>query len=47
MPRIVISNSTCLIALERISKLHLLRELYGEVIVPVAVQAEIKIAKSD
>ncbi len=35
-----VSNSTCLIARERIARLELLREAFARVIVPSSVQAE-------
>lgn len=40
MPEPVLANSSCLIALEGIGRLELLRELYGEVRVPPAVTRE-------
>ena len=45
MPKIVIVNSTPIIALSSINKLGLLKELYGTVIIPNAVKDEIE-AKS-
>ncbi len=41
MPDIVISNSTCLIGLERIQRLDILQKLYGEIIISEAVQREV------
>lgn len=43
--RIVIVNSTPIIALSSIHKLDLLRELYGEVIIPKAVHDEVMVRK--
>lgn len=43
--RIVIVNSTPIIALSSIHKLDLLRELYGEVIIPKAVHDEVMVKK--
>lgn len=40
MPDQIISNTSCLIALERIQKLHLLDHLYDEILIPEAVQSE-------
>ena len=40
----VVSNSTPLIALSRIMRLHLLRELFSEVTIPTAVYDEVVIA---
>jgi predicted nucleic acid-binding protein len=37
---VTVSNSSCLIALELIGRLDLLRELYGAVVVPSAVALE-------
>ena len=45
MPKIVIVNSTPIIALSSIDKLGLLKELYGTVIIPNAMKDEIE-AKS-
>ena len=42
----VVSNSTPLIALSRIGRFHLLRELFGEVSVPTAVYDEVVSAGS-
>jgi uncharacterized protein len=44
MHRIVISNSTCLIGLERIGKLDILEKLYGEIIISEAVQKEVNLS---
>jgi uncharacterized protein len=41
MPRIVISDTTAIIHLSRIRALHLLKELYGEIIIPEAVHGEL------
>jgi len=41
MPDIVISNSTCLIGLERIGRLDILQKLYGEIVISEAVQREV------
>ena len=41
MPKTVIVNSTPIIALSSIDSLHLLKELYGTVIIPIAVKDEI------
>jgi len=41
MPDIVISDSTCLIGLERIGRLDILRKLYGEIVISEAVQREV------
>ena len=38
--RVIVCDSTCLIGLERIQRLNLLPELFGEVFVPPAVAAE-------
>jgi predicted nucleic acid-binding protein len=35
-----VTNTSCLIALERIGRLHLLEQLYGPLVVPVAVARE-------
>lgn len=43
MHRIVISNSTCLIGLERIGKLDILEKLYGEIVISEAVQKEVNL----
>ncbi len=40
MTRIVVSDSACLIGLERVRRLDLLSAVFGEVIVPPAVAAE-------
>ena len=40
MSRVVVSDSTCLIGLERIRQLELLPQLFDEVFVPPAVAAE-------
>ncbi len=42
MSRILISNTGPIIALAGVRCLHLLRELYGQVVVPLAVDSEIK-----
>ncbi|OGO33398.1 MAG: hypothetical protein A2Z03_03215 [Chloroflexi bacterium RBG_16_56_8] len=39
--RVVIANTTPIIALALIGKLDLLKQLYGEIIIPIAVQAEV------
>jgi predicted nucleic acid-binding protein len=39
-PRFIVCDSTCLIALERIRRLELLPELFGEIFVPPAVAGE-------
>jgi predicted nucleic acid-binding protein len=39
-PRVIVCDSTCLIALERSRRLELLPELFGEVFVPPAVAGE-------
>ncbi|MCB0078840.1 MAG: DUF3368 domain-containing protein [Anaerolineales bacterium] len=39
--RLVISNTTPIIALTLTNQLHLLRTLYGEVLIPTAVEAEL------
>ncbi len=44
--RVVIVNSTPIIALAVINKLHLFKDLYGEIIIPKAVQDEV-MAKED
>jgi uncharacterized protein len=41
MPRIVISDTTAIIHLSRIRALHLLKDLYGEIIIPEAVYDEL------
>lgn len=41
MSEIVISNSSCLIALSRIDKLELLRDLFGKIYIPSAVFNEV------
>ena len=41
--RTVVSNSTPIIALLRIGRLGILEELYGEVIIPKAVQEEVTV----
>ena len=41
MPKTVIVNSTPIIALSSIDSLHLLKEIYGAVIIPDAVKTEI------
>ena len=38
--RKVISNTSCLIALNRIGKLHILYDLYGKIIIPPKVKEE-------
>ena len=38
---IVVSNSSPLIALAKIGKLHILKELFGEIIIPKAVWNEV------
>jgi uncharacterized protein len=40
-PRLVVVNTTPIIALSLIGQLDLLRRLYGRVVVPTAVQAEV------
>jgi len=40
MPEPVICNSSCLIALEGIGRLDVLKRLYGEVVIPEAVKEE-------
>jgi hypothetical protein len=40
-PRVVVANTTPLITLALISRLDLLQQLYGEVVVPLAVRDEI------
>lgn len=40
MNKQAISNSTCIIALERIGQLNLLRQLFNELLVPPAVYSE-------
>jgi len=39
--RVVVSNTTPVITLSLIGKLHLMRDLYGEILIPLAVNAEI------
>ncbi len=39
--RKIISNSTPLIALNKVGKLNLLKEIYGEIIIPYAVYEEV------
>ena len=39
--RVVIANTTPIIALALIGKLDLLKQLYGEIIIPIDVQAEV------
>jgi predicted nucleic acid-binding protein len=41
MPKIVVSNSTPIIALLDIGRMDILKELYNEVIIPVAVRDEV------
>ncbi len=43
--RIVVVNSTPIIALSVINKLHLLKDLYGEIIIPKAVLDEVMVKK--
>ncbi len=38
--RKVISNTSCLIALNRIGKLHILNDLYGKIVIPTRVKEE-------
>lgn len=45
-PRLVISNTTPLIALTLIGRLDLLRQLYGTVTIPTAVRDELRAARS-
>jgi predicted nucleic acid-binding protein len=40
-PRLVVVNTTPIIALSLIGQLDLLRKLYGRIVVPTAVQAEV------
>lgn len=44
--RIVVVNSTPIIALSVINKLHLFKDLYGQIIIPKAVQDKV-MAKED
>ena len=46
MRDLAVSNSTCLIALERIDRLDLLRRSFGRVVIPPEVQHEIGLAFS-
>jgi len=39
--RVVVSNTTPIITLSLIGKLHLMKDLYGEILIPPAVYAEI------
>jgi predicted nucleic acid-binding protein len=45
MPKTVIVNSTPIIALSSIDSLHLLKEIYGTIIIPNAVKMEIEAKK--
>ena len=40
-PRLVVVNTTPIIALSLIGKLDLMRSIYGQVVVPLAVEAEV------
>jgi predicted nucleic acid-binding protein len=40
LKEIIIADSTCLIGLERISRLNILKELYETVIIPPQVEKE-------
>ncbi len=46
MKEIIIADSTCLIGLERIEHLNLLKELYQTVIIPPEVEKESGIFKN-
>ena len=41
MPNVIISDSSCLILLIKIEKLHILEELYGNVLITPEVSEEI------
>lgn len=44
MPRVIISDATCFILLQRIDRLDLLREVFGTVTTTPAVAAEVRFA---
>lgn len=44
MPIKVVANSTPLIALARVNRFELLRELFGELLIPQAVYSEVVVA---
>lgn len=47
MKPVVVANSTPLIGLSRIRRLHILKELFGTVVVPAAVFREVSVARGD
>ena len=46
-PQLVVVNTTPIVALSLIGKLNLLRHLYGEVMIPLAVEAEVQVGGPD
>jgi len=47
LDRIIVSNSTPIIALSNINRLDILRELYGTIVIPTAVKDEISVKNPD